>query len=249
METLLGLIGKKLGHSFSRKYFLEKFKSEGLNNYDYQLFEIDSIEALPDLIRLHPNLKGLNVTIPYKSTVCKYLQEMDKTANETGAVNTIKVMPDRSLKGFNTDYFGFRTSFLKNHKPSSKTRALILGTGGASKAVMAVLKDLGIYVVRVSRLGKSSEFTYESLREESLGSYEVIINTTPLGMFPDTEKAPDINFDQINKNHFLFDLVYNPDETLYMKRGAAQGAKVCNGLEMLHFQADKSWEIWNNDGI
>ncbi len=244
---LYGLIGYPLSHSFSRKYFSEKFEKEAIKNCDYQLFPIENIEELPDLISKHPTLQGLNVTIPYKQQVQKYLQKVDSRADKIGAVNVIKINQGK-LTGYNSDYFGFRESLLEFMGDSNNIKALVLGTGGAAKAVKVVLQDLGIPLLEVSRQPKPGVITYQHLHanEALLHTHQLIINTTPLGMSPNTATAPELDYSKLNESHLLYDLVYNPLETKFLKLGANQGAKTMNGLEMLYLQAEKSWEIWSS---
>ena len=241
-----GLIGYPLSHSFSASYFAEKFKQENIKDCTYQAYEIDSIEKLPALIHEIPNLIGLNVTIPYKQDVFDYLDAIDEVAKSIGAVNTIKIdQATGALKGYNTDYYGFKQSlkpFLANHHQ----RALILGTGGASKAVHYVLKELNIDCLFVSRNPKGEhEISYEDVNDHVMKHHQLIINTTPLGMFPKVEDKPDLPYEYLTSQHLLYDLVYNPLETVFLKEGKQAGSIVINGLDMLKMQAEKSWEIWN----
>jgi len=244
---LYGLIGYPLSHSFSRKYFSEKFEKEGIQNCDYQLFPMKNIEELPALLAEKPALQGLNVTIPYKQQVQKFLDKIDDRAEKIGAVNVIKIDQGK-LAGYNSDYFGFRESLLKFMHDRKNLKALVLGTGGAAKAVKVVLQDLGITFLEVSRQEKSKVVTYQHLHEnkELLQTHNLIINTTPLGMSPLVDSFPAINYHDLTSRHLLYDLVYNPEETQFMQLGKEAGAKVKNGLEMLYLQAEKSWEIWNS---
>jgi shikimate dehydrogenase len=243
---LFGLIGFPLTHSFSKGYFTEKFEKEGITDSVYENFEIPSISNLPQVIKFNPELVGLNVTIPYKKEVMGYMNHLDESAEIVGAVNVIKVGIDKKLIGYNSDYYGFMESlklFLpKNH---AGIEALVLGTGGAARAVEAVLKSLKIPYKLVSRERKVSAMLYEEVNENVLKHHQLIINTSPLGMYPKTETCPPLNYEAISSKHFLFDLVYNPETTLFMKKGLEKKAKVKNGLEMLHLQAEKAWEIWN----
>ena len=243
-----GLIGYPLGHSFSPGYFTEKFNKEGIDaQYDgYALAE--ATEAL-DLLKNDAELVGLNVTIPHKQAVMPLLDALDDTAEKIGAVNVIKVRRNGDklhLKGFNSDCIGFERSFVKKLHPTHK-KALVLGTGGAAKAVYYTLNKLGIAFKKVSRQGGQDKISYDELKQIDLKEYPVIINCTPLGMAPKVDVAPDLNYGQLDKNSYLYDLVYNPLETLFLKKGKEQGATVCNGLEMLHLQAEAAWEIWNDD--
>lgn len=242
-----GLIGYPLKHSFSKKYFTEKFEKEGIKGCQYELYELDSIQKLPVLLEEVPELEGINVTIPYKEQVIPYLDEMDVGSAAIGAVNCIQVK-DGKLKGYNTDYIGFKNS-LANWLGASRPKALILGTGGASKAVKQALKDLELPYLMVSRKDSNKEgfITYGKLLEDEgiLRDHQLIINTTPLGTFPNTEEMPEIPLDQIGREHKVYDLVYNPEKTFLMRSLEARGAVVKNGLEMLHLQAEAAWEIWN----
>ena len=244
-----GLIGYPLSHSFSKKYFTEKFEKENIWNTSYELYPIESITKLPDLLANEPELVGLNVTIPYKEQVLTYLDELDPKAESIGAVNTIRIQNGR-LKGFNTDYYGFKDSLVKfvgaNPMPA---RALILGTGGASKAVKATLEDLEIYYQFVSRKAAPGQLTYEEIKtstHEDIRTSTLLINTTPLGMSPHTASLPDLPYEQLTLDHFLYDLVYNPLVTAFMQKGIDAQCWVKNGLEMLHGQAEKAWEVWNS---
>lgn len=245
---LFGLIGFPLSHSFSRKYFTEKFRKENITDACYELFEIpDAMEVL-DLAERHPDLAGLNVTIPHKEAVIQYLDELDEPAKQIGAVNVIKVLSDGRLKGFNSDYHGFRKSLL-SFLPADCSlveKALILGTGGAAKAVKAVLQGLNIPYTEVSRKASGTTLGYEELSQAILSKHKLIINTTPLGMYPKTENLPPIPYHHLSEEHYLFDLVYNPEETSFMKMGGENGARTKNGMEMLILQAEKAWNIWNS---
>lgn len=241
--TTYGLIGYPLGHSFSRKFFTEKFEKEGIDA-QYLNFEIPSIEEFPEIIKNHPELGGLNVTIPYKQQVMQYLDELSPEAKEIGAVNVVKV--GEKLKGYNSDVIGFVNSIKPLLKAHHK-KALILGTGGASKAIRYGLAEkLGMETLFVSRSAREGVITYEEVTPSLLKEYEVIVNCSPVGMFPHVDECPTLPYEAMNENHLLYDLVYNPLETLFMKKGAAQGATVKNGLEMLHLQAIASWEFWGN---
>ena len=247
MMQTFGLIGYPLTHSFSKKFFNEKFSREGVDAI-YENFEIDSIGKLPEIIRANPMLKGLNVTIPYKQDVFAYLNEVDEAAKEIGAVNTIRIERDGDnyrLHGFNTDVVGFSDSFEPLLLPHHK-KALVLGTGGASKAVVWALLKLGLSTVVVSRSPKGAgQLSYDDLNETLMAEYTVIVNTTPLGTYPKTEGFPNIPYRFINEKHLLYDLVYNPEKTRFLEKGEEQGAAIKNGLEMLHGQALAAWEIWN----
>ena len=243
-----GLIGYPLGHSFSRKFFTEKFEKEGIDA-QYLNFEIPSIEEFPNIIKNNPTLKGLNVTIPYKQQVMQYLDDISEEAKAIGAVNVVKcqlstVNSQLHLTGYNSDVIGFVNSIKPLLKPHHK-KALILGTGGASKAIRYGLeKKLGMKTLFVSRSAREGMITYEEVTAEVLKEYEVIVNCSPVGMYPHVDECPALPYEALNENNLLYDLVYNPLETLFMKKGAAQGATVKNGLEMLHLQAIASWEFW-----
>ena len=244
---LFGLIGYPLSHSFSKRYFSEKFQKENIQDARFENFEIPTIQDFPKVIANNPEIKGLNVTIPYKQEIIPFLTRLDKSAEFVGAVNVIKPLPTGDLVGFNSDYYGFMES-LKRFLPAdySQMKALILGTGGAAKAVEGALKTLGISYLYVSRQEKEGVVSYEQLGLELLKEYQIIVNTSPVGMYPKIEACPDLRYEALTSHHYLFDLVYNPEETLFMKKGLEQGAKVKNGLEMLYLQAEKAWEIWNS---
>jgi shikimate dehydrogenase len=237
-----GLIGYPLSHSFSQKFFTEKFLQENIVNANYDNFPIPSIESFAALWKEHPNLEGLNVTIPYKKEVIAFLQYSSPVVEAIKACNCIRKF-NNELYGYNTDVIGFEKSLLPFLKPHH-THALILGTGGASAAVQWVLQKLNIQYQVVSRKGNTN-LTYDQLSASVIESHTLIINTSPLGMYPNTNEAPNIAYDAISAKHHLYDLVYNPIETLFMKNGLAKGATVQNGLAMLHIQAEESWAIWN----
>jgi len=245
---VLGLIGCPLTHSFSQRYFAEKFKKESILDVVYENFEIKNINDLPALLESYPNLQGFNVTIPYKEDVKHYVDDLDHSAQKVGAVNVIKILPDQRRIGYNTDYYGFRTSLESwlGGKISS-VNSLVFGTGGASKAVRVVLEDCNIPFKLVSRDEKKGDYIYYELSEKHniIQSHTLIINTTPLGMYPNVNEAPHIPYDLLNSEYYLYDLIYNPEETLFLKKGKEAGANIKNGLEMLILQAEKSWEIWN----
>ena len=242
-----GLIGFPLGHSFSRNYFNNKFADEKIDA-EYVNFEIPSIQDFRRVIEENPNIYGLNVTIPYKQQVIPYLDELDADAEEIGAVNVIKFIREAGQKlklvGYNSDVVGFMGS-IKPLLKSHHRKALILGTGGASKAIVYGLRKLGISSVFVSRTKKEGMLTYDELTPEIMQEFTVIINCTPVGMFPHTDACPALPYECLTGKHLLFDLIYNPEETLFMKKGAAQGAITKNGLEMLLLQAIGAWSIWN----
>ena len=240
--TKFGIIGYPLGHSFSKGFFTEKFARESINA-QYLNFEIPDVAMLSDVLRDNPELRGLNVTLPHKQAVIPLLDELSDEAREIGAVNVIRIRDGR-LKGFNSDIIGFTNSIKSLLMPHHK-KALILGTGGASKAIRVGLNRLGIEWTYVSRSPREGMITYEDITAETLQAYTVIVNCSPVGMFPNVAQAPEIPYDCLSDKHLLFDLVYNPEETLFMKKGRAEGATVKNGLEMLHLQAIASWDFWN----
>ncbi len=238
-----GLIGFPLGHSFSKGFFTEKFAREGIDA-EYVNFEIPDASMLLDVIRDNPELRGLNVTLPHKQAVIPLLDELSDEAREIGAVNVIRIR-DGKLKGFNSDIIGFTESIKPLLQPWHK-KALILGTGGASRAIRVGLTRLGIEWTYVSRSPRDGMLTYSQLTPEVMQEYTVIVNCSPVGMFPKVDQAPDIPYELLTPQHLLFDLVYNPEDTLFMQKGRAQGAIVKNGLEMLHLQAIASWEFWHS---
>lgn len=243
-----GLVGYPLGHSFSKNFFNDKFEGEKIDA-EYLNFEIPSIDEFPQIIENNPNLRGLNVTIPYKQLVMNYLDDVAPEARAIGAVNVIKVDntgKTPKLIGYNSDVIGFTRSIEPLLKPHHK-KALILGTGGASKAIKYGLEKLGIEPLFVSRTKKDKCITYDDINEEVLREYEVIVNCSPKGMYPHNDECPDIPYEYLNYNNLLYDLVYNPDETLFMKKGKERGAQVKNGLEMLLLQALAAWEFWNEN--
>jgi shikimate dehydrogenase len=241
-----GLIGYPLSHSFSENYFQKKFDKEGIVDCSYHAFPLRHIEDLSGLIEKTPGLKGLNVTIPYKEKVIPFLDKVDPAAAEIGAVNTIR-FKDGSMIGFNTDHVGFKES-LKPLLQKHRKKALILGTGGSSKAVAFSIKQLGISFTHVSRKNSNPNYlTYDQLSKENMGDHTLIINTSPLGMYPNIEESPQIPYHFLGAGHLLFDLVYNPQMTLFLKKGKAQDAQIKNGLEMLKIQAEESWKIWNSN--
>ena len=242
-----GLIGYPLGHSFSISYFNQRFQDEGIDAV-YENFEIPSIEALDEVIGANPELKGLNVTIPYKEKVIPYLDSITPEARAIGAVNVIKVTHEgrnTKLKGFNSDVIGFTKSIEPMLEKKWHKKALILGTGGASKAINFGLKHLGLETVFVSRYERPDTIQYDKITPDVVKEYNVIVNCTPLGMYPKTEECPQLPYEAMDSHTILYDLIYNPDETLFMKRGARYGAQTKNGLEMLLLQAFASWEFWH----
>lgn len=242
-----GLIGYPLAHSFSKKFFTEKFAEEGIADHQYELFPIENIAAVVSLIAADVSLAGLNVTIPHKVGVITYLNELDPAAETIGAVNCISIQHKDGqtwLKGFNTDAYGFQES-LKPYLKKHHTHALILGDGGAAKAVKYVLDQLQLTYLSVVRTAAPNAILYSDLSEELLQKHQVIINTTPLGTFPNVEAAPAIPYQWLTAQHLAYDLVYNPEETEFLKRAKAKGAAIKNGFEMLQLQAERSWFIWN----
>jgi shikimate dehydrogenase len=245
-----GLIGYPLGHSFSKKYFTEKFSREQIEGCTYENYPLTSISQLDDLIR-DKDLEGLNVTIPYKSSVIKFLRKIDPEAETIGAVNVIKIKRTRDkveLNGFNSDITGIMDTLMPVMSSEIKN-ALVLGTGGGSKAVCYVLKKINVNYTLISRKKKSFYLTYSDIDSEILKNTQLIINTTPLGMYPDTDSKPDLKYDLLGNKHILLDLVYNPEITAFLKMGKERGCAVLSGIKMLHSQAERSWEIWNNDAL
>ena len=240
--TRFGLIGYPLSHSFSRKYFTEKFEKEGLTDHVYDLFPISTIDELPGVIKANPDLRGLNVTIPYKQQVMKFITD-SKLPDGMQACNCIRIK-NGQLIAHNTDVIGFEKSFTPLLRPEHK-KALVLGNGGATVAVTYVLQKLGIAFEVVSRnLHKGSTLTYDQVTGELVKSHNVIINTTPVGTYPDTEVCAPIPYEYVTPDHYLFDLIYNPDKTLFLRKGEERGAMIKNGYEMLVIQAEESWKIW-----
>ncbi len=241
--SLFGLIGKKLGHSYSKQYFEAKFEELHLEDHSYNLYELDDISEIKNIFSLQP--KGLNVTVPYKEQIIKYLQGLDTSAQKVGAVNVIAKRGSQYI-GFNSDYYGFQVS-VKKWLPTLRIKALVLGTGGASKAVTAALGNLNIEYQLVSRNKGSHQITYDELNADLLSKHQLIINTTPLGMYPAVDTHPNIPYKALSKGHYLYDLVYNPEKTAFLLHGEAHNANIKNGLEMLKLQAERSWDIWNNN--
>lgn len=256
-----GLIGFPLTHSFSKKYFEAKFEKEQIEDSSYELFEIDNLSDFPEFIKAQPNLCGLNVTIPHKIGAVYYMDWMDEEAKQVEAINCIRVVEESALatafsgevgfvgqdfrlEGYNTDIYGFENSLTPLLKPQH-TKALVLGNGGAARAVKYVLKKLKIDYKIVSREQKSTHFLYNQLTPKIIAEYHLIINTTPLGTSPDAGAFPQIPYEAITSAHLLYDLIYNPEKTVFLQKGEAQGATIKNGYEMLLLQAEKSWEIWN----
>ena len=233
-----GLIGRNLSHSFSYKYFQEKFFKEQLSDCQYLNFELEDISILRDIIKKN-NLSGVNITIPFKEKVIPFLDQLSKDAAEIGAVNTIEIKGEK-LIGHNTDVFGFAQSFIPLLK--ERKNALILGNGGASKCVQFVLKKNNVDFIVVSR---NSDFTLAEITEETIQKHSIIINTTPLGMYPKTDRFPHLPYNAINSKHLVYDLVYNPEQSTFLRKAKAKNAEIKNGKQMLYLQAEKSWKIWN----
>ena len=237
-----GIIGNPLGHSFSKGFFTEKFAREG-TDAQYINFQIPDINRFPEILKENPELRGLNVTLPYKSDIIPFLDELSEEARKIGAVNVVQIR-NGHLKGFNSDIIGFTESIKPLLKPHHR-KALILGTGGASKAIRVGLTRLGLEWKYVSRTAREGMITYNDITPETLREYEVIVNCSPVGMYPKVNECPAIPYEFLTSDNLLYDLVYNPEETLFMQRGAEHGAMVKNGLEMLHLQAIASWNFWN----
>jgi len=244
---LYGLIGYPLGHSFSKKYFTEKFRKEGITDCRYELFAIPSIKDLPLVINSNPDLKGLNITIPYKQKVLEYVNETTDAVKNIGAANTVKFDGNRII-AYNTDVIGFENSLLQKLKSSHK-KALVLGTGGSSKAIQYVLKKLGIEFLLVTRNQslQQGSINYSMIDEAIINDHQLIINCTPVGMYPNDNEYPQLPYKFLSSQHYLYDLVYKPEKTLFLKRGEERGATIQNGLDMLTIQAEESWKIWNTD--
>lgn len=239
-----GLLGRNISYSFSKGHFTTKFEKEKYQGYTYENFDIQEINVFPEIIKNTEHLKGLNVTIPYKEEVIPFLDKLSKKATKIGAVNTIKITKKGKLKGYNTDYFGF----LKSLKPllqAHHKKALILGTGGASKGVAFALEELGIEYTFVSRKASENAIDYSQINAETFQEYQIIINSTPIGTSPNIEACPDIPYELFTEQHIAYDLIYNPAETQFLKNAKERGAQIKNGLDMLIFQAEKAWEIWN----
>jgi len=246
-----GLIGYPLGHSFSQKYFTEKFTRENLSDCVYQNYPLKDIDQLPELISGENDLYGLNVTIPHKTTVLKYIDTKESSIDQIGAVNVLKIKRkagEIKIYGFNSDVAGIRGSVLPYLNDKVK-KVLILGTGGSSRAVSYTMKMLGLSVTLVSRQKKDGVLCYQDLTRDLITRYHIIINTTPLGMYPDVMSMPDINYNFLGREHILFDIVYNPEYTAFLKKGQERGCRIITGLKMLHIQADRSWEIWNDPSL
>ncbi len=246
MEKKFGLIGLTVSHSFSKNYFDEKFFREGLRDYHYDLHELKDIAEIVKLIHDNPEMCGLNVTIPYKEKVIPFLSEIDEAAKKIGAVNVVKIK-DKLLTGYNTDSIAFKETLTKWFPNTKGSSAIILGTGGSSKAVQQALRELKIKFKVVSRESGKADFTYEALKNsDDLSNCNLLVNTTPLGMSPRTEGFPPIRYEQLTPEHYVYDLIYNPARTLFLQKAEMRGSFIRNGLEMLHVQAEKAWAIWNS---
>ena len=245
--TSYGIIGFPLTHSFSKQYFTQKIEREGIADAAYHSFPLTAIEEFPLLLSDNPSLKGLSVTIPYKEQVLKYINHLSDEVKQIGATNCIKIK-EHKLTAFNTDIIGFEESFIKNLKPSHK-KALVLGTGGSSKAVQYVLKKLGIDFLVVSRNENTAEnfIQYNEITKDIIRDYHIIVNATPLGMSPAEDTSPELPYNLLTTDHYLYDLVYKPAKTLFLQKGEKQGAIIKNGYEMLIIQAEENWRIWNED--
>jgi shikimate dehydrogenase len=243
-QKTYGLVGKSISYSFSEKYFTEKFKKNKIQNCTYKNFDLNNIKDLVSILKEN-DLKGLNITIPYKEQVLSYLDEIEDNAKLIGAINTIKINKDKTLTGYNTDFIGFINT-LRPYINSNCKKALILGTGGASKAIEYGLKKLNIESKKISRNKKKGDLTYLEIDSDLIKEYQIIINTTPLGTYPDIENYPDIPYKYLTKKHICYDLIYNPDETTFLRKSKKKGAITINGLRMLEIQAEESWKIWNN---
>ena len=241
---IFGLIGRNINYSFSVTYFSDKFQKESITDCLYKNFDIPDVTYFLQIFKKHKDLKGLNVTIPYKQEIIPYLDKLSRKAEEVGAVNTIKITKKGLLKGYNTDVYGFKKSLKPLLKPHHK-KALVLGTGGASKAVIYVLEKLGLEYKIVSRNPEVNQFSYSDITQEVMQEYTLVINCTPLGTFPNIDQCPELNYEYFTDKHLAFDLIYNPAETTFLKKAKQQGASIQNGYQMLVFQAEKAWRIWN----
>jgi shikimate dehydrogenase len=239
-----GLIGKDISYSFSKKYFTEKFSKELFDDCTYENFDIPNIEEFPNILKNNPDLKGLNVTIPYKEAIIPFLDTMSDKAFRIGAVNVIRFTKKGNLKGYNSDWYGFKKS-LEPLLQLHHKKALILGTGGASKAVAFALDKLGIFYTFVSREATENAIDYNRVNTTTFDNFQIIINCTPLGTSPNTKEFPPIPYEFFTEKHIAFDLIYNPEETQFLKKAKKKGATIKNGYEMLVFQAEKAWTIWN----
>ncbi|MEN9336288.1 MAG: shikimate dehydrogenase [Bacteroidota bacterium] len=239
-----GLLGRNIAYSFSRTYFGKKFEAELFQDNTYENFDLESLEAFPELIANNPDIKGLNVTIPYKEHILPYLDELSDKAKAIGAVNVIRFKKNGQLKGYNSDWYGFKKA-LRPLLQKHHTKALILGTGGAAKAVAYALDQMGITYAFVSRSNQPNSIRYEHLNETIFETYSIIINCTPLGTFPDVDRCPPLPYHLFTPQHIAFDLIYNPEKTSFLQQAEIHGARIQNGYTMLVFQAEKAWQIWN----
>lgn len=239
-----GLIGKDISYSFSKKYFTDKFSKELFDDCTYENFDIPTIEEFPNVLKNNPDLKGLNITIPYKEAIIPFLDTMSDKAFRIGAVNVIRFTKKGNLKGYNSDWYGFKKSLEPLLQPHHK-KALILGTGGASKAVAFALDKLGIFYTFVSREASENAIDYNRINATTFDNFQIIINCTPIGTSPNTREFPPIPYEFFTEKHIAFDLIYNPEETQFLKKAKKKGATIKNGYEMLVFQAEKAWTIWN----
>jgi len=239
-----GLIGKDISHSFSKKYFTDKFSKDLFDDFTYENFDIPTLDEFPNILKKNPDLKGLNVTIPYKEAIIPFLDTMSDKAFRIGAVNIIRFTKKGNLKGYNSDWYGFKKSLEPLLQPHHK-KALILGTGGASKAVAFALDKLGIFYTFVSREASENAIDYNRINVTTFDNFQIIINCTPLGTSPNTKEFPPIPYEYFTDKHIAFDLIYNPEETQFLKKAKKKGAVIKNGYEMLIYQAEKAWTIWN----
>lgn len=239
-----GLLGKDISYSFSKKYFTEKFSQDLFNDCDYENFDIPTIEEFPTILKTNPDLNGLNVTIPYKESIIPYLDTLSEKAVKIGAVNVIRFTKKGNLKGYNSDWYGFKKSLEAILQPHHK-KALILGTGGAAKAIAFALEQMGIFYTYVSREATENSIDYSRINTTTFDNYHIIINCTPVGTSPNTKQFPPIPYEFFTEKHIAFDLIYNPEETQFLKKAKQKGAVIKNGYEMLIFQAEKAWKIWN----
>lgn len=239
-----GLLGRNIGYSFSKKYFSKKFKDDVFNGNSYENFDIPEINYLTELVKKNPDLNGLNVTIPYKEQVIPFLDKLSKKATLIGAVNTIKFTKNKKLKGYNTDFYGFKKTLKPLLEPHHK-KALILGTGGASKGVAFALDELNILYTFVSREAKENSIDYDLINATTFDNYQIIINCTPVGTSPNIEASPNLPYQFFTAKHIAYDLIYNPEETAFLRKAKTNGAIIKNGYDMLVFQAEKAWKIWN----
>lgn len=241
-----GLIGRDISYSFSKKYFTEKFSKDLFDDCTYENFDIPNIEEFPNILKNNPDLKGLNVTIPYKEAIIPYLDTLSDKAFKIGAVNVIRFTKKGNLKGYNSDWYGFKKTLEPLLKPHHK-KALILGTGGAAKAVAFALEQMGIFYTFVSREATENTIDYSLINATTFDNYQIIINCTPLGTSPNTKEFPPIPYAFFTEKHIAYDLIYNPEETQFLKKAKKKGAVIKNGKEMLIFQAEKAWKIWNKE--